>query len=685
MTRIKKPDRNNADIRLEADVVTADTGSGSSALSIRAALPDIKTASSWTADIEFAPDLARNIQAMSLNSAKADLGELVGFVDRWHTVGLLLRPASLAGTLFLDGKLLLDGIPLVQGAWAGASPEIAVSTAGAAVVRVEDFEARYRDLVLKPQTAGDEVSQTLMRDSFEVYPAGAFPDQGGWRAPGAQAPETLKGAAEGALASSRMVSGKGETGRSGAPVQAGRTEAARQARYEGEVGVQAAVVGARAAVDDTDSVTGLQSLLIETDGTGDIIVAKRLNLPSRAPFGVSEGNFVIGVAKMASQMRTVSRSRLVEELGLGDRSDQAREKDDPVSGRKSELATEEQVPAIVNAGRTPSGSGDKTMKMMSASPVGNFYVYSFDGKLLQMYDVFGALLKDYIYMGDRLIAEYDHVGARFLYYTPDQINTTRVVTDQAGTVVYSAAHDPYGGIQQTWVSTYDPMLKFSGKERDAESGLDYFGARYYDKNQYRFISVDPSTSPNEALYHPQLFNLFSYCRNNPITFLDPGGNASFHFVIKVVYVPYGHDWVGINGWGRPEGGSLSISPSRASLDVTATAKIEILDKKSSLWYEPWRTATPLWVEFHERRHLASIEAYVQRRIDELEPLWTEKGYSEAEIRAEIQKLVDEGAKKTAKNLDSGWGAALGWVESWYYRFYVPFWVSFGTSADEKKH
>ena len=99
MTRIKKPDRNNADIRLEADVVTADTGSGSSALSIRAALPDIKTASSWTADIAFAPDLARNIQAMGLNSVKADLKELSGLLAVGIRSASWLRPASLAGTL----------------------------------------------------------------------------------------------------------------------------------------------------------------------------------------------------------------------------------------------------------------------------------------------------------------------------------------------------------------------------------------------------------------------------------------------------------------------------------------------------------------------------------------------------------------------------------------------------------
>jgi RHS repeat-associated protein len=126
-------------------------------------------------------------------------------------------------------------------------------------------------------------------------------------------------------------------------------------------------------------------------------------------------------------------------------------------------------------------------------------------------------------MGDRLIAEYDYVGSRLLYYTPDQINSTRVVTDQAGTVVYSAAHDPYGGIQQTWVSTYDPQLKFSGKERDAESQLDYFGARYYDRSQYRFISVDPIISRQIVWYDTQAWNLYSICFNNPLSFVDRTG------------------------------------------------------------------------------------------------------------------------------------------------------------------
>ncbi len=155
-----------------------------------------------------------------------------------------------------------------------------------------------------------------------------------------------------------------------------------------------------------------------------------------------------------------------------------------------------------------------------------------------MYDVYGALLKDYIYMGDRLIAEYDHVGSRFLYYTPDQINSTRVVTDQGGNVVYSVVHDPYGGIQQTSPgNSYDPQLKFSGKERDVESDLDYFGARYCDHTLYRFLSVDPVISARAAWYDPQGSNLYGYCRGNPIRFLDPDGKQT----IEIWRSRYGTD------------------------------------------------------------------------------------------------------------------------------------------------
>jgi RHS repeat-associated protein len=66
-----------------------------------------------------------------------------------------------------------------------------------------------------------------------------------------------------------------------------------------------------------------------------------------------------------------------------------------------------------------------------------------------------------------------------------------MVTNNSGDVVYSNAFNPYGGIQQAWIDDFNPIQEYSGKERDEESGMDYFGARYYEHSSYRWTSPDP--------------------------------------------------------------------------------------------------------------------------------------------------------------------------------------------------
>ncbi|MGA3197059.1 MAG: RHS repeat-associated core domain-containing protein [Terriglobales bacterium] len=64
---------------------------------------------------------------------------------------------------------------------------------------------------------------------------------------------------------------------------------------------------------------------------------------------------------------------------------------------------------------------------------------------------------------------------------------------------------------------------FTGKERDAESGLDNFGARYYGSSMGRFTSVDPLWIKADRMIDPQRLNLYAYGRNNPLRFTDPTG------------------------------------------------------------------------------------------------------------------------------------------------------------------
>lgn len=70
----------------------------------------------------------------------------------------------------------------------------------------------------------------------------------------------------------------------------------------------------------------------------------------------------------------------------------------------------------------------------------------------------------------------------------------------------------------------------TGKERDTESGLDYFGARYYASSMGRWMSPDwadkPEAVPYSKLDNPQSLNLYGYVLNNPLSKADPDGHAS---------------------------------------------------------------------------------------------------------------------------------------------------------------
>ncbi|MBI4905289.1 MAG: RHS repeat-associated core domain-containing protein [Acidobacteria bacterium] len=63
----------------------------------------------------------------------------------------------------------------------------------------------------------------------------------------------------------------------------------------------------------------------------------------------------------------------------------------------------------------------------------------------------------------------------------------------------------------------------TGKERDSETGLDYFGARYFSGAQGRFRSPDPTFMTRQRISDPQQWNLYAYTRNNPLKYVDPDG------------------------------------------------------------------------------------------------------------------------------------------------------------------
>jgi len=115
------------------------------------------------------------------------------------------------------------------------------------------------------------------------------------------------------------------------------------------------------------------------------------------------------------------------------------------------------------------------------------------------------------YYGTGLIAKEEN--GEISYYHTDNLGSTRAVTDKDGKVKENMNYLPYGQNLDNSEETFT----FTGKELDSSSGLQYFGARYYDPSIGRFITLDPIGDG---------INWYSYAANNPIGYFDINGMYS---------------------------------------------------------------------------------------------------------------------------------------------------------------
>jgi RHS repeat-associated protein len=143
-------------------------------------------------------------------------------------------------------------------------------------------------------------------------------------------------------------------------------------------------------------------------------------------------------------------------------------------------------------------------------------------------------------------------GANVHWLVADHLGTPRMIVDQTGTLANLKRHDYlpfgeelFGGTAQTPGAggrltdhgyTMGDSLRhqFTSKERDVETGLDYFQARYYSNIMGRFTSVDPydpitvgasNESRNYFILQPQNWNRYTYGLNNPQKYVDPDGET----------------------------------------------------------------------------------------------------------------------------------------------------------------
>jgi RHS repeat-associated protein len=164
------------------------------------------------------------------------------------------------------------------------------------------------------------------------------------------------------------------------------------------------------------------------------------------------------------------------------------------------------------------------------------FVYGIGGKLVaELESTSGALKKEYIYGVSGLLATIvpnAQSGNGTQYPTNDSLGSPRVVTNSSAGVISRHDYMPFGeeigsgvGGRTTGMGygTADGIRKkFTGYERDSETGLDYAQARFFSSTQGRFTSTDPLMASARAI-DPQTWNRFSYVANNPLKLVDPSG------------------------------------------------------------------------------------------------------------------------------------------------------------------
>jgi len=125
-----------------------------------------------------------------------------------------------------------------------------------------------------------------------------------------------------------------------------------------------------------------------------------------------------------------------------------------------------------------------------------------------------------------------NAGETITFYHTDQAGTPIAISDQNGNKVWEADYKPFGE-EYAITQNVENNRRFVGKEKDAETGLNYFGARYLSTSSGRFLAPDPVRAVDpytgsvnmQILNNPQRHNSYAYSLNNPYRYVDPDGQV----------------------------------------------------------------------------------------------------------------------------------------------------------------
>ena len=363
-------------------------------------IPDQKTNGMWSASLAFQQNINGD-QVIKCNYLEGKTQTSNQSVNRWHHLKVLFDRATNSADVFFNGEEIIKDVPMELKFPAKACPEIVVSTVPGcqSEVLVDDLVVKVWHPIfnLGREDTVEPVFLPVWKERFENYLSDEELAYGGWLM-------------------RRLDEGKEES---------------------------------VSLLNVMESASGLKSLRLSSGLGASYSFSKSLAMPDRYPFDVSDESFGIRAKKVGRAEKEEETERILKlrtrrfmkgENGVAGGSSINKPVQNQVSSSNIEISKAGGTTVIINTGAS----------ILSVGSTGTYYVYSFDGKLLSEYNGLGGCQRDYIYLRDRLLAEYQPESGQIYYYASDQVNSTRVVTDQNWVRVFAATYDPYGGIQKTW-------------------------------------------------------------------------------------------------------------------------------------------------------------------------------------------------------------------------------------------
>ncbi len=129
----------------------------------------------------------------------------------------------------------------------------------------------------------------------------------------------------------------------------------------------------------------------------------------------------------------------------------------------------------------------------------------------------------YIFFNGKRVARSNSTGA-IHYYFSSYLGSHAVVENATGSACeQDIDYYPNGGVEEDCCPVVSQNYRFTGKEHDAESGLENFEARYDASSIGRFMTPDDGS--HQTVGDPQSWNLYAYVRNQPLRYVDPTGHG----------------------------------------------------------------------------------------------------------------------------------------------------------------